>query len=122
MGLAFSFRMTCRPKGLRPSMFLVAHPASAAPCGWIFFDGNEHHCEGEEVSLILPGGSLFPAEGLFYDGFAEAEAAADRLNDHSPCFDRPWKPVPGEVFAGEHAQAGRPGESAAPPRALRWRR
>ena len=122
MGHAFSLWKSCRPKGLQRATFVVARPATAAPCGWIFFDGNEHHCEGEDMSLILPGGSLFPSEGLFYEGFEEAAAAADRLNDHSPCFDRPWKPVPGEVFTGDHAKEERPGGSAAPPRALRWRR
>lgn len=82
---------------------LVARVVPEAPCGWIFFDGGETTVETEDgAELILPGGAFFPREARCYKSEAEALAQAARLNDASPCADRPWLARPASGFSSSH--------------------
>lgn len=111
-----------------PLIYLVARVSSAAPCGWIFFDGSETPFEAEEgEELILPGGVFFPAEAHTYASEVEARNAAARLNATSPCFDLPWRCVPAAGIGLAEAKERALPEGARPFRdpetgALRWRR
>lgn len=78
---------------------VVARAAPEAPCGWVFFDGSETYLSGDEgADLILPGGAFFPREARRFASAEEAGAAASRLNDRSPCLDRPWRVRPVATF------------------------
>jgi len=78
---------------------VVARVVPAAPCGWLFFDGGETTMETEDgVALILPGGAFFPHEARRFASEAVARAEAERLNDASPCADRPWQAKPASGF------------------------
>lgn len=77
--------------GVRDQDFVIARAAESAPSRFIFFDGSETLMEtATEGSIILPGGAFFLNEARSYLSEDDAVADAERLNDASPCLDRPW--------------------------------
>lgn len=108
-GQKSSDRRSCGAAG-----HVVARVVPAAPCGWVFFDGLETIMEMEDgTELILPGGAFFPAEAYCFGSEAEAREEAARLNDQSPCDDRPWQARPAtgfDLLGGiQHGRASPPG-------------
>ena len=95
----FGIGLRLRSRQAPAATHVVARVAPEAPCGWVFFDGSETPIAGDEGGhLILPGGAFFPREALRFASAEEAGAAASRLNDLSPCLDRPWRVRPVASF------------------------
>ncbi|MFG1349967.1 hypothetical protein [Xanthobacter autotrophicus] len=98
-GFRFHARRTPPQAPARPTTHMVARLVPAAPCGWVFFDGSETRMiTADGTDLIIPGGAFFPREARRYASESEASAEAARLNDASPCLDRPWREMPASAF------------------------
>ena len=96
----FGIGLRLRRHDVPASTHVVARSAPEAPCGWVFFDGSETHVTGDGgIGLILPGGAFFPREARRFSSAEEAGREATRLNDASPCLDRPWQARPVAAFA-----------------------
>lgn len=102
-----------RPGPSSSAAHVVARVVPAAPCGWVFFDGGETLMEAEDGAVfIIPGGGFFPREARRFSSEAEARAEAGRLNDASPCADRPWQAKPAAGFQMPRREADRRRPSA----------
>lgn len=100
----FGIGLRLRRRPAPTATHVVARVAPEAPCGWVFFDGSETPLAGDEgADLILPGGAFFPREARRFDSADEAGTAASRLNDMSPCLDRPWRVRPVGAFDARRA-------------------
>lgn len=109
----FGFALHPRKPQFRPrprsGTHVVARLVPAAPCGWIFFDGRETLVAAEDgTELILPGGAFFAREAQRFSTEAEAREWAGRLNDASPCLDRPWRVRPMAAFEVERVRPSAP--------------
>lgn len=85
--------------GVSDEDFVIARAAESAPARFIFFDGSETIMEtATEGSIILPGGAFFLNEARPYSNEEDAISDAERLNDASPCPDRPWIAMQARAF------------------------